>query len=99
MLNQNPKLFSQFFNRKYEDFIFNHFKQFFGMKDYWFRVEFQHRGSPHIHGIVWLNGAPDITLLNRDSSAETIDRYKYYYDSLISACNPSPGGKNFFQLW
>jgi len=28
------------------------------IKDYWFRVEFQKRGSPHIHMLVWIEGAP-----------------------------------------
>lgn len=26
--------------------------------DYFYRVEFQQRGSPHIHGLFWVKGAP-----------------------------------------
>jgi len=26
--------------------------------DYFFRLEFQQRGSPHIHGLVWIKDAP-----------------------------------------
>lgn len=25
---------------------------------YFYRVEFQQRGSPHIHGLFWVKGAP-----------------------------------------
>jgi len=28
------------------------------VQDYWFRVEFQKRGSPHIHMLVWIKDAP-----------------------------------------
>ena len=26
--------------------------------DYFYRVEFQQRGSPHTHGLFWVKGAP-----------------------------------------
>ena len=31
-----------------------------GASDYWYRFEWQHRGSPHVHGIAWFQGAPDV---------------------------------------
>ena len=30
------------------------------IKDYFWRVEFQQRGSPHIHSLWWVEDAPDI---------------------------------------
>lgn len=36
---------------------YNPFGQYF-VKDYFFRIEFQHRGSPHAHILVWLNNDP-----------------------------------------
>lgn len=27
--------------------------------DYWYRIEFQNRGSPHLHMLLWCNGIPD----------------------------------------
>ena len=27
-------------------------------EDYWFRYEWQHRGSAHVHGFIWLKGVP-----------------------------------------
>ncbi|XP_021192740.3 uncharacterized protein LOC135116561 [Helicoverpa armigera] len=36
---------------------YNPFGQYF-VKDYFFRIEFQHRGSPHAHILLWLNNDP-----------------------------------------
>ena len=33
------------------------------VKDFFYRIEFQHRGSPHIHGLLWIDNAP---LFNSD---------------------------------
>ena len=38
--------------------------------DYFLRVEFQHRGSPYIHMLVWIKNAP---LLNTSSKEDIID--------------------------
>ncbi len=57
--------------------------------DYWFKFEWQHRGSPHVHGVAWLHNAPDIEkLLSSDDSAELLDAAEritaYYVDGLVS---------------
>lgn len=31
------------------------------LEDFWWRIEFQQRGSPHLHMIVWVEGTPDFT--------------------------------------
>ena len=47
-----------------------------GASDYWYRFEWQHRGSPHVHGLAWFEGAPDAQqVLDRAES----ERYKYAY--------------------
>ena len=35
--------------------------------DYFYRVEFQQRGSPHIHGLFWIKDAPQY---GKDSNAQ-----------------------------
>lgn len=69
-----------------------------GATDYWMRFEWQHRGSPHIHGLAWLRNAPDVEKLlsspdNLDHAKEVITRYA---DTLVSTCNPAvlPDGSN-----
>ena len=31
-----------------------------GVTDYWMRFEWQHRGSPHVHGLAWLPDTSDV---------------------------------------
>ena len=52
------------------------------VKDYFYRVEFQHRGSPHIHMILWIEDAPKIDV-NSDEEVCT------FIDSLITCHKPS----------
>lgn len=30
------------------------------LQDYWWRIEFQNRGSPHLHMVVWIEGHPSL---------------------------------------
>lgn len=44
---------------------------------YW-RIEFQHRGSPHVHGMYWLEGAPvldTVRFSNIEHVSSFIDRF------------------------
>ncbi|CAG9094543.1 unnamed protein product [Plutella xylostella] len=31
------------------------------IQDYWYRIEFQNRGSPHLHMLIWCDGIPDFS--------------------------------------
>ena len=60
-----------------------------GATDYWLRFEWQHRGSPHVHGLAWLKGAPDVERvldLQEDGSEQIIIQY---VDRLVSTTNPA----------
>jgi hypothetical protein len=58
ILSQNPKLATQMFKKRFEsllDILLDSKLSPIGkVEDYWFRIEFQHRGSPHVHGLLWL---------------------------------------------
>lgn len=43
------------------------------MVDYWVRFEWQHRGSPHIHGLAWLPNAPDVEKLKISSEIQILE--------------------------
>lgn len=49
------------------------------------RIEFQHRGFPHAHMLVWLDGAPIYSSENDDSKAQACS----FVDSLIT-CQKTP---------
>ncbi|CAH1106733.1 unnamed protein product [Psylliodes chrysocephalus] len=43
--------------------------------DYYYRVEFQHRGAPYIHGVLWLEGAPVSDGTNGIDCSRFIDNF------------------------
>jgi len=46
------------------------------VKDYWMRIEFQMRGSPHVHSFWWIDGAPNVdTVEGRQQASNFIDQY------------------------
>ena len=85
LLNMNQILAARHFQFRVEAF----FKQilFDGplekIKYYVIRVEFQVRGSPPMHSFLWFLIAPVL-------SEDTIDHFKEWVDSIISARLPNP---------
>ncbi len=45
------------------------------VEDYFYRVEFQARGSPHIHLLVWVKDAPEFENDSDQVVCDFIDRY------------------------
>ena len=45
------------------------------MTDYLIKTEFQQRGSPHIHCLIWVEGAPRLEDSSRESVIDFIDKY------------------------
>jgi ATP-dependent DNA helicase PIF1 len=84
-MENNPAIVAWFFDRRVDIFMKTFMKKFFPVKDFWFRYEWQHRGSPHIHGLMWFEGAPDCSNIGslRDEERE---RIVLYFDDLVSAC-------------
>ena len=46
------------------------------LQDFMIRVEFQARGSPHAHTILWIKDAPKIGVNTDEEIAQFIDRYQ-----------------------
>ena len=89
----NPAIADWFFSHRIEKFMKAYYVDILGATDYWFRYEWQHRGSPHVHGIAWFKDAPDVEKLltpNEDfdpiAAAEQITAYA---DGLVSTMNPA----------
>lgn len=65
LLHDYPVVASRQFNKRFKalmKFLSKNDKILGGkIKDYWYRVEFQKRGSPHIHMLVWIENAPSFT--------------------------------------
>jgi len=46
------------------------------LRDYWWRIEFQRRGSPHVHAMLWVEDAPDPSQPGgRQEVLQFLDRY------------------------
>ena len=52
------------------------------ISDWFYRVEYQQRGSPHIHMLMWLDGAPEFQV---KSDAEVTG----FIDNIITFQNPT----------
>lgn len=91
---ENPAIADWFFSHRVQK-IDAFYRGVLSATDYWLRFEWQHRGSPHVHGLAWLPNAPDVERLLSSSEAAR-QEITDYADSLISTCNPAvlPDGSN-----
>ena len=73
-LNDNPAIADWFFYHRITKFVEVFYKGVLGATDYWMRFEWQHRGSPHVHGVAWLESAPNVsTILAQIKETTTAD--------------------------
>ena len=61
----------------FNDFLKSDVSPFGQLKDFWYRIEFQHRGSPHLHCLLWIADVPQYGV------SDTADVTKYT-DGIIS---------------
>jgi hypothetical protein len=87
-LNLLPALAAYYFQKRWEVYFEHFMKEKFKIKDYWWRYEWQHRGSSHIHGFLWLEDAPDVDKLDLKNKPEDVATFVNYWDPIISAVNP-----------
>ncbi len=73
-VNNNPAIADWFFYERITKFVEMYCVDLLGATHYWLRFEWQHRGSPHVHGLAWLPSAPDAEkLLTCDSTSQLLD--------------------------
>ena len=81
LINSDPVTCSRHFQYSFNTFLNTFIKSplcpFGRLKDHWYRVEFQHRGSPHIHMLLWIEDAPQY---GKDDESNVIE----YIDKIIS---------------
>lgn len=91
-VRENPAIADWFFYERITKFVQMYYVNLLGATDYWLRFEWQHRGSPHVHGLAWLPNAPDAeNLLSCDTSSQLLDAVDgviAYVDELVSTMNP-----------
>ena len=72
VLKSNPVTAVQMFYHRVDLF----FKLMLGkIKDYFYRVEFQARGAPHVHFLFWIEEAPRLSTHSNEQVISFMDRY------------------------
>ena len=93
---ENPAIADWFFHHHIQKFIEAFYVGVLGATDYWMRFEWQHRGSPHVHGLAWLSGAPNVEQIVADGTDTAKEELIRYVDKIVTTLNPTilPDGSN-----
>ncbi|XP_028298421.1 uncharacterized protein LOC114460697 [Gouania willdenowi] len=79
ILRSNPVTVMRMFEKRVdalmENLILSPAQPIGEVEDYFYRVEFQARGSPHIHMLVWVKDAPVYGEVINETVCDFIDRY------------------------
>jgi len=85
ILNTNPVLTARHFQFRvktfFKEIIVNKNSPLGAVVNYVIKVEFQFRGSPHIHSFIWIKDPPELT-------KETKEEYIKFIDSVVRADLP-----------
>ena len=94
LISKDPGTCALYFNHRVKKFIKHILKSpyspFGKLLNFFYRVEFQHRGSPHIHGLLWIENAPHYEKHNDNEIIK-------YVDSIIS-CATNKENKKYIDL-
>lgn len=91
LLNENPLVASWFLQKRVDVFFSEFLKDEFSVVDYWWRYEWQNRGSGHVHGFLWLKDRP---VSSDDFTDEAVRKVMCdYFDKLVCTTNPDPAFK------
>ncbi|KAK3916168.1 ATP-dependent DNA helicase [Frankliniella fusca] len=85
LLVDNADLCSDYFYETVSIFIIEVLVPFLKVLEYWFRFEWQMRG--HVHGVLWVHGAPKIVNFETMSETEKVQVIDYF-SALVKAWNP-----------
>jgi DNA replication protein DnaC len=95
-LIEDPAVADTFFWQRFEQFVGHFFQRHWGATDFWFRAEYQSRGSPHVHGVLWMPDGVDLRdpQLQPEQFRQFIDKYVTCWntgivDGKLLAPNPS----------
>lgn len=86
-LNENPAIAAYYFQLRWETFFKLVILPMYKVTDWWFRYEWQHRGSSHVHGFIWMEDAPSVEDLNPED-AESVRSFVTFWDPIVSTWNP-----------
>ena len=83
----NPHIATWFFNKRFETFFNDVLVKQWELEDWWYRFEWQHRGSVHVHGIGKKRNAPAIDWNKMKDDEDEMEKVIKYVDSIVTTIN------------
>ena len=78
LVQKDPVTCSRYFDHRVQEFLNTVLKSscepIGKLLDYFYRVEFQQRGSPHIHMLVWIENAPTLETNSEREIVQFVDK-------------------------
>ena len=79
LVQKDPVTCSRYFDHRVQEFLNTVLKSscepIGKLLDFFYRVEFQQRGSPHIHMLVWIENAPTLETHSEEEIVQFVDQY------------------------
>ena len=79
LVQKDPVTCSRYFDHRVQEFLNTILKSkcepIEKLRDFFYRVEFQQRGSPHIHMLVWIENAPTLEKNPEEEIVKFVDNY------------------------
>ena len=79
LVQRDPVTCSRYFDNRVQEFLKAILKSncepIGKLRDFFYRVEFQQRGSPHIHMLVWIENAPTLEKSSEEEIVKFVDKY------------------------
>jgi ATP-dependent DNA helicase PIF1 len=88
-LRENPHIAAFHFFLRWRAFFEEYLKPRLGIKYWWYRFEWQGRGSTHVHGLYWLHGAYSAPLQGFLNDQEK-QQFVQFWGVHCTAFNPQP---------
>ena len=86
-INENPALAAWWFQRRWTLWLNSVLKPLYKITDWWYRFEWQHRGSSHVHALFWMRGAPSPDELDLQNPV-SVAAFEPFWSSRAMAVNP-----------
>lgn len=82
LIKADPVTCARYFDYRFQRFLaevlFDSSHPVGKIADYFFRIEFQQRGSPHVHMLLWIKNAPNTERNSHKDITDFIDNYLTY---------------------
>ena len=90
---RSPLTVDSYVMLRFQIFFDTFLKPYLDITDFWFRIEWQSRGSLHIHGLAWTDNLPDSTTC---AEQDITDFWNKYVNSWNPALNFEDNPVDFF---